>query len=498
MQKTYIILGRTGDILNLLPVIEYEAQQNKYKPRLVVAKEYADVLEGVDYVERVIYNGEFQDILGAITYATARHPDDQIINCAVYGKNYSYKKKCASFLREAWNFAQAPVAWGSLPLNINRRSPEREKKLLEDIGYFDSDAPLIVASLNGHSSPFPHREILIRKIANELVMGKLKDFRFIDISGVRAERIYDLLALYERAHCLIASDSAPLHLAEAMPSLPPELPIISLISDLKDHWHQSSWRKKHILRLLYSEVPNNLDEIIKAIEQGFTYERPSIRLVTSAPNSFNDETKRRNSLALASWIKERNIAGAGFWYFDFYNSMTVPKVKTMIDFISDKANTNDILMITNADINFVPGITGWILHEIKRHDAVYFHRHDFFNRMEGNLISEAQVTAGKWYCGSDAFAFSRKWWLENRDIFPDGMYFAREGWDMVMRNMIKRTKGAEIHNAIYHEKHKSFWEAPENKNCRENLINRSLGQQWLNNFGGDWNDWKLKNIIYKK
>jgi hypothetical protein len=72
------------------------------------------------------------------------------------------------------------------------------------------------------------------------------------------------------------------------------------------------------------------------------------------------------------------------------------------------------------------------------------------------------------------------------------MVFGREAWDMVMRNLMKRSCGGsgacELHLAIWHEKHKSFWEhAPR---VPGNEHNRRLATQWLARYGGDWNDWQ--------
>lgn len=485
-KKTYLMLGRTGDIMNILPAIQYEAQKNDYKPRLIVSQDYQDILDGVSYVEKIVYPGDFRNVLEALVFAKRNFPEDKIVNCSVYGKNYVYKKLCASFQRESWRFTECPLAWGTLPLVFDKRSAEREQRLADNYQFKYGQKTLITA-LSGTSSPLPYKDMLLKYLRANL---NQKEWQIVDISDLRAERIYDLLALYERASSLIAIDSAPLHLAQAMPHLPPELPVISLISDLKDTWHQSSWRRNHIKRILYSEVPTRLVEILEAVEGGFTIDRATIHLVTTSASG-NEETKRRNGIALSSWFKERLNSGTGKWYLHIYNSVGLPKVHSMIEYAFARAlYDDDIILITNADINFVPGITGWILHEVERHGAVFFHRHDF-QRIDEHFISEAQVAFGKWYPGSDTFAFTKKWWSAHRTIFPD-MYFAREAWDMIFRNMIKRSGGAEIHNAIYHEKHPSFWEATENRNCPENLHNRAQAQQWLDTYGGDWNDWKIK------
>lgn len=485
-KKTYLMLGRTGDILNLLPAIEHEADTYGYKPKLVVANAYADVLDGFSYVEKVVYPGHFSDLMGALEYARIKDNNEALIICSVYGKNYTIKKTCSSFLREAWHYSLCPKAWGHLTLNVDQRNENRESKLLYELGV-EENKKIVVTALSGHSSPLSGKDKLLSYLRTELS----SDYQIIDISEVKAYRIYDLLALYEIAHVLIANDSSPLHLANAVP----DLPVISLISDLKDRWHESSWRPQHKLRVMYSELESRYDKIIDAVIGGNEYQRPEIHVVTSSATNNND-AQRRNAMAYKSWFMERMKTGVDKWYFEQYgNGEHLPKVKNMIDHIYDRTEDNDILMITNADICFVPGITGWILHEVERHEAVYFHRHDF-PTIDKLLISEAEAGKGKWYCGSDTFAFTHKWWKQHKDLFPD-MYFGREAWDMVMRNMIKRSGGVEIHNAIYHEKHKSYWEN-EGRDCAENEHNRKLASRWLSRYGGNWNDWKYNSQQLKE
>lgn len=477
------MLGRTGDILNIIPAVEYEAKQNGYKPKVISAEKYADVLDGFDFLEKIIFPGDFTDTSGAILFAHRNHHYEKLITCAVYGKNYKVDKKCSSFLREAWRLSQCPEPWGKLPLRVTSRDSHSEDILLHElpVDIYRTSKKIILTALSGTSSPFQHRELLLTALNEKLG----EEHIILDISDIKARRIYDLLAIYERAKCLIAIDSAPLHLAKAVP----DMPVISLISDLKDEWHQSSWTKQHAARILYSEVPGKLEEIVCQINDPY-YNKPEIHLVTTSSRK-DEEVRRRDNLALQSWFQDRRLSGADNYYIYTYEANGAPKVSSLIEHAYERTkNENDIIIITNADICFVPGTTGWILHEVERHGAVYFHRHDF-QRIEQLFTSEHQVASGKWYPGSDTFAFTKKWWQDHRDIFPD-MYFAREFWDMIFRNMIKRSGGTEIHNAIYHEKHPSFWESKENRNCQENLHNKALAQRWLETYGGDWNDWKYK------
>lgn len=494
-RKIYVLLGRTGDILNLLPAIEYEARQNDYRPKLVVAKEYAEILDGCSYVEKVVYDGDFRNINHAVRLMTSAYPNWRIVNCAVYGKGYKVAKHCSSFTQEIWRLSKCEQPQISLPLVFDIRDRGRESVLLDNLlpprKLGEQEKPIVILAGSGNSSPLWNTENIFGYFKVELEKA---GYLPIDISNYKAERFYDLLGLYEKAHSIIAVDSAPLHLANATPTLP----VISLISDNKDDWHRSMWRPNHTLRVLYSEVQNRMDEIISAAKLGRAYPRKYLHIVTSFKDDIRGDEYRRFDKAQTNWNEIDRISGYR-WMSHFYRSTNIPKVKQMIDYASEKAEANSIIVISNADILFHPDITGQILHNIERYGAVYFHRWDFQKINSYLVASQDKVSLGsKWYPGSDVFAFSKAWWLNKKDEFPD-MYFAREAWDMVMRNMIKKYGGVEIHKSIYHEKHPSFWEAKENRNCKENIHNRSLASQWLNENGGDWDDWKypIEKLNYK-
>jgi hypothetical protein len=480
-KKIFIMLGRYGDIINLLPVLKYEHEQFNYKPGLLVSKDYADMLEGCSYLQPIIFDGRFEKINEAIASINDRYADYEIINCAVYGHSYHYKRQCHSFLREAWHKSRCPIAFGQLPLVFDKRNEERESKLLYELN-LKENKKIIVTALSGNSSIFHQANYLLAQLKQRL---NHRDYQIVDISNYRATRFYDLLALYEIADCLVASDSAPLHLANAVPSLD----VISLVND-KGTWYQSDWKPNHILRMSYKEVQHRLDDIVNVIK---TKNHRKIHYLTSMPETPNEETKRRINFATDT-IKREMIFTQKYWTFNVYENK-LPKIKDMINCIAERnINDDDIIFIANSDISIVPNLTGFLLN-LRKGGAAYFHRHDF-KRLDKPLISEVEIKQGSWYIGSDAFAFTKRWWLNNRNIFPD-MYYAREAWDMIMRNMIKRFHGFEIFTSIYHEKHKSFWESKEGKNCKENVHNRRVAKQWLDRYGGDWLDPIKKNVRYK-
>lgn len=485
-QKIFIMLGRYGDILNILPTIKNEADKNpKQKPYLVVAKDYYSITNGITYLNKIKFEGDFRFVNVARRLVEQNYLNLDIKNCSIYGKDYHIEKKTWNYQRESWRLSETNLIWGEHQIEFDNRDRDREKKFIDRLN-IDKNKKIILLSLKGTSSPLECANELKEYLINNIPF----DYQIVDISEERAEFIYDLIGLYEIAHSLISIDTSTLHLANAVPNLP----VISLITDAKDYWHKSFWRPNHILRLDYSEVSANHKTILDYAKHGWLSKRKTIRMVTSSKVNDGD-TIRRIDTAKKTWDRENKLT-KGMWEFYNYRNEadSPPKIKNMINKIAEMSNEDDILAICNSDIYFVPFITGEIIDKIK-YESIYFHRHDFYYKIEEPNLTENKVMEGKWYPGSDMFVFTKRWWERNKDLYPD-MYYGREAWDMVMRNLIKMTKGVEIHNAIYHEKHTSYWE--HNKSDNYNIQNRSLGKYWLEQYGGHWNDWKFKNLNYKR
>lgn len=268
MSKTYILLGRYGDILNLLPLL-YQDFLKGERPRLMVAREFADLLEGCSYVETIIYEGPHHELDKAV--AIAKASGDEVVVCQTNAPRdvvlaETYKVDAAkpsggatSFAKESWRVAGRLHEWDNCwPLVIDHRSPEREAQLLADClpRKAGRKKKLMLVSLDGTSSPFPYRQLLM--LILNFACGK--EYQILELP--KAERIYDLLALYEKASVLIATDSAPLHLAWACR----KLPVFALANDAPSLWHGSPWKPNHHWYCRYHDFPERVTEMVKALE----------------------------------------------------------------------------------------------------------------------------------------------------------------------------------------------------------------------------------------
>lgn len=485
----FLQTGRAGDILNALPLAQRHMLKTGERPLFMVAKAYAELLEGVSYVQPVIFEGEFTDTLAAIF--KARQLTSNVVVSQIYGKAISNREMCTSFARESWAAANSDVPWGTLPLLIDKRDTAREAALLAK-HWPRVAGPVVLTALRGTSSPFP----FARDFAANLPRMLGKEFTVVDISGVKAERFYDLLGLFDRAACLVTIDTGHLHLAHAS-----DVPVVALITRSPSRWHGSPWRPNHAGRFYYDEFPAVMSGAVAAIKAAVaSAERP--RLVHTWADWRRDwpdaETCRRMDVAEASWAMEY-AAAPGYWRPAKFNiaardsthvgdTMPIPFLKDVLEHAASFCRTDsDVIAFTNSDVCFAPGITGHVLEHMTRNGCAFTHRWDF-DRLYSPFATEGMVRKGKFYPGSDAFFFTRAWWREHGWEYPD-MLLGREKNDEVLRQLIKLHGGEEIEACIYHEKHRSFWEARENfESNRGNIYNRQLATKWFINTGLTEND----------
>lgn len=249
----------------------------------MVSKEYAGVLDGIIYADKIIYEGEHWDLDGAIDQAEAdggeivvvqvNGPRESVMANTYKGADPKTTSGATSFAKESWRVAGRLHEWDNCwPLVIDSRSPEREAKLLADClpRKAGRKKKLMLVSLGGNSSPFPYRQLLmlVLKFAFE------KEYQIIELP--KAERIYDLLALYEKASVLIATDSAPLHLAWACRSLP----VFALVNDKPLLWHGSPWKPNHHWYCRYHDFPDRASEMVEGLEKlpEFIYDGSSMHV----------------------------------------------------------------------------------------------------------------------------------------------------------------------------------------------------------------------------
>lgn len=484
-RKIFIQLGRAGDILNVLPLAALEYRKTGCKPWFMVAADYASLLDGVSYVERVVFEGPFEDVIFALLQA--RRMTDNICLTQIYGRGIVNGQLCFSFARESWWAAGARVPWGSLPLTIDRRSRDREALLRVDVLGSNVGKKIILVATGGTSSPFPYGPMILAKLR----ASAPPDTAVIDLGPVKAPRFFDLLGLFDRAAVLVTVDTGHLHLAHAS-----AVPVVALVTRDPSPWHGSPWRPNHVARFFYDEFPRCIEPFLNItfrVSRGAW--RPAKIVHVWADWRTGDPAKDlrgRCDVAQASWETEYET---GRWVpaemtyaharrsgTDLGDPHSVPYVHDVIEHgVAQTTGVDDIICLTNADIGFTPGLTGKILEVVSRHGAAFSHRRDF-EKIEAPFFSEAQVGRGKWYPGSDLFCFTVAWWQAHKLELADYV-LGREHWDEVLRQLVKYHQGGALLAACWHEWHVSFWCDKERWTLPGNVHNAKLKAQWFKETG---------------
>lgn len=222
MSTAICLLGRTGDCINLLPCAKHIYDSTGEKPFWVVSKTYLLTLLGCDYLIPDAVHFSIHKTQHAMEYAQAKY--DNVLNGNAWGKSWKGRRD-AAFNYLSWE----NIGYGKhfedtegFPLVFDKRDVERENFLVTR--HIQGTRPLILTCLGcSKSSPFHHhqqlQDIIVRKWGQSC--------QIINLCGVKAARIYDLLALFDRASCLVTTDTAALHLATATP----DLAVVALLND---------------------------------------------------------------------------------------------------------------------------------------------------------------------------------------------------------------------------------------------------------------------------
>lgn len=477
-----ITLGRYGDCLNSLGIAWYH-YNNGNKVTFVIGREWASLLEGVSYCDPLVYDGPYKNCMAAKHHVESLNKFDTILVPQCYGQ--AFKTQCNSFCEEAWRLAGVRNLWGKLPLIIDRRDREREAKLIPDF-----KKPMVLVATQGLSSAF-HK-------SDELwdVLKPLRDqYELVDLSQVHGDRFFDLLGLYEKAEWLVAIDSGPLHLAEAVPTLK----VVALIADKPTIWYGSPPRKNHLLRIRYGDFDKGKNDIVNTIKTGVIREGKCIHVWSDYPRQ-NKDAIRRHEVAKQTWKTEFGNNGwvemavpeAGFMRnarLNYGEMKAAPFFGDLIDRAAEKAQPGDIIAFTNDDTCVVQGAANLIRSEVLKCGAVFCSRIEH-TYLSAPLPREAAIKGGT-HVGADIFAFTVDWWKRWRRDMPD-MLIAFEAFDLVLRKLITMHGGKELMNCCYHENHIGDW--TKNRLGRGSTHNRQTAGQWLKAHGVPWGEEFGKNI----
>ena len=241
-EKVWIQLGKAGDILSILPLIHDEFTWTKSPVSLMVAKDYASLVSGLDYVNPVIFDGTPSQFKSA--YEIARKKFRFVAVPQMHG-DVQFANHGTSVFLDMWKRVGMLHKWDTLPLILPRN--QTVEKTSRTIFYAD----------HSQSSPFFYREELYK-----LIQESFPEHNIIRASSMRLKNILDFLPFMDAAELIVSVDTAFLHL-----SLACNVPVVAMVADKPSHWHGSPWSKRFAIHCRYSEYPTRVIEITSAMNQ---------------------------------------------------------------------------------------------------------------------------------------------------------------------------------------------------------------------------------------
>lgn len=272
-RRVFCIGGRSGDVVSILSCFHQIFLKTGIKPIVFTSTEFANIYDGVSYVESHPVNCDWKNVSeleweaigqfgGSVTVQPWHDPDWSYENAGsnkvmllIHGRNVwvdlDVDPDAGSAMARRCGFTREQ--WLSFPTVFDRRDSEREKLLWNAYIRPANGKPVLCYQLKGVSSPFgyePEYFNQIRTLSHK--------FHLIDLSRIRAHRIFDMLAILDAAAGIITCDTSILHLCAASPT--------PYIGFTQVGWSGSVCRGNCVLSANYADSINKLPEIMSIIK----------------------------------------------------------------------------------------------------------------------------------------------------------------------------------------------------------------------------------------
>lgn len=448
-QPLYLLLGKYGDLCELLRLCGLKASRGE-RITVMVAKQYADLLDGVSYVDRLIFDGKPHELEQAFMEAL-KHSDKakvvqvvgpaELVQKLVYVPNGSRGALTDSFVKEMWRVCGGLNDWKeNAPLYFDRRDKQREAKLFEP--FISKKRQRILVMPQSQSSPFPYANLLWKLLELQFPKAQL-----IDLSKLKAERPYDLLTFYEQADALVSVDTFHLHLAAAVPTLP----VVAITNDKPNLWFGSPWQPQYVRYIRYGDFPGRCVEMLDAVENY----RSSVSIWSGdyriihvwsqyevGPNNYE-----RHELAAKTW---QEAYKNGYWVSmpiewgmcgnDTSNVLKddrrLPFVKDVFRLACQRARPDDTILWTRTDACMSAKIGAKFA---KPGMLAYSHR---------TVVDDSEEIYNP---AIDLFAFPKRWWQAHQHEFPNFVLGYDHHWQRVLFEMLKKDGAVELPFMVWRE-----------------------------------------------
>ena len=497
--SVFVMLGRYGDIINVLPMMKAEADAGR-RPSLVVSKDFADILDGVSYVDRIVWDGPYDRLPEALRWLRASKGIIAPI-IAQYHRHPTDKARLTdSYQIEGWRLAGRLDQFNSnAGVLFDRRDLMRETALRASAGT-NIKQPVVLVAPESVSSPLTNIDLVA--LAREAVGDSAY---VVDLRTVRAQRIYDMIDMFDRARLLVTVDTAHLHLARAS-----RVPVIAI---LNDGWRGSIPPPNTVASFRYLEAgrsPQAIGAAIKAtLEKPHEVKTPAVNGHAASGRVFHVVDMfgkaERHRIAQATWPAAYAEGMTGIHCTNYPRDakselghpLSLPFLKDILKAgIDQSSSPADVLIWTNSDVGLAPGAVAAI------RNAVGIAGATSMRRTESN---------GHAHDGRDLFAFTVGWLEKHWDEMPDYI-IGVPVFDLGLVAMIRKHAGIQIPTTMasmgqdygpadmapgyaLHQSHASEWLVRNHHTLPATRRNKSLFVEWARKYAPEIKFTKEKNLI---
>lgn len=495
--SVFVMLGRYGDVCNILPLLKAESDAGR-RPTLVVSKDFQDILDGVSYCDRIVWDGAYDQLPEALRWLRRDKGIVSPVVCQVHRNPLDKARLTDSYQKEVWRLAGRLDQFETRgELDFDRRDIEREEEFLKT--WRRCEKPLILVGLDSVSSPFANA----RATMSEIIHAFQATHEIVDLSDVHAHRIYDLLALFYEAQMLVSTDTVFLHLARASS--------ITTIAILNDGWRGSvvehafrsvryaSAHPAKVVELMteaFSLMPGapsgDASTLTKAMTISITVREMEMRsLGQNQPRVIHavdtHGTGPRFDKARESWkaaydegmIPAHFSGGPRNAKTELGDPRELPFLKDVLQAaMVHTQNDDDVVIWSNSDSGFAPGLAEFVGNHVRTHGAASM------RRTESN---------GNGHPGRDLFAFTAKWLRDQWASIPDYVLGAPV-FDLGLVAMIRSFHGLPpltlkslsedmspsdmAPGFLLHESHAPEWQVPNVDAMPSVRTNKRLFREW--------------------
>jgi hypothetical protein len=206
--KAWVLLSKHGDIVSCLPILYSEFKATGNKQNLIISSAYLGAIDGVSYIEPFIYPGLSSDLAGAIKWAKKQF--DEVVAIQAHGTNFPIQHRTPGFHIDQYLRAGHVSDWDKLPLVFDQRDRRKEYALTSKVVGRKKE-PFILFGDKSVSAPFEFADELFKILTD--TFGSTH--KIIRLSEVKADRLCDLIGLYDKASALVTVDTVHVHLSKA-------------------------------------------------------------------------------------------------------------------------------------------------------------------------------------------------------------------------------------------------------------------------------------------